>query len=310
MESPAQTRALLKLLPATLILATILFSLGWRALDFSRPVAPEQDWKLAAAHTLKHIQPNDAVWVQPWWDESVLPSLSTLKPEQVLRQRTLINEDLEDISTLWLITAQDRAAEARAWLPIKPSDAQVTTHGQVEVIALKLPKDAVSYPYTLRKHLAQAKVEHVEPKKSPTPCTAWDEANQRWRCPNTADEFQPAASTQELGDEVHDCIWATPPGKNKTLRFSFNEVPLGAKLRLRAGLTLRAARRGGEPVTWRARIDDKTLINEQLPLKHTEWKPYELDTAAWANQRKTLIIEIDAKHDDKRFFCFNGWVLP
>lgn len=304
-------RRAIALLPAALIVIVATANLVGTATNFGRQQPAEADWTSAAAQVVKQSSPDEAVWVNPAWDETALPALLPVG-QQLRRQRELLAEDLEDTKGLWVLTPTQRSAQALERLPLRAESTQRWEHGEVTLLKLTWAKGTTTYPYALRQHLNEARVEHIKTTKGQeqvTPCGPWDERQQRWRCPGQPSDLSPARSTRELGDHVHDCIWAPPPGDDKTLRITFPQVPLQKTLRFRAGLTLRAARRGGAPVTWRVKIGDNQMIDETLPMKTTAWPSYELDTSKWSGEPKDITIELYAQRDDKRFFCFNAWVL-
>ena len=308
------SRRALALAPLLLLLLIAAWSLIWRALDFGRPQAPPSDWQAAAAAVLEGYEPADAIWINPWWDESAMPTLAT-QPAHLLRQRELLPEDLEGVARLWVLTDAWREQEARQRLPSWAYDASAAappqrwSHGQVQRWLLTLPAGATTYPYSLRARLSEAQVWHVDGPQQ-TPCSTYDEAARAWRCPGQASELWVSASTRELGEDFHDCVWAPPPGKGKSLRIRYPQVPLGARLRLRAGLTLRAARLVGEPVSWRVRVAQQTLHEQTLPATQTTWDALDLDTSRWAGSAQPVELEIWTPQQERRFFCFNGWVMP
>jgi len=308
-------RRAIALLPAALIVIVAAANLAGLATNFGRQQPAEADWTDAAAQIVKQSSPDEAVWVNPAWDETALPALLPVG-QQLRRQRELLAEDLEDTTALWVLTPTQRSAQALERLNISPLRAASTQrweHGEVTLLKLTWSKGATTYPYALRQHLNEARVEHIKTTKGKeqlTPCGPWDERQQRWRCPGQPGDLSPARSTRELGDHVHDCIWAPPPGDNKTLRITFPQVPLQKTLRFRAGLTLRAARFVGTDVQWRVYIGQQRLLEETLPQKQTSWEARALDTSKWSGQRQDVRIEVFTKKQDKRFFCFNAWVMP
>lgn len=305
-------RRALAIIPAALILTVAGANLVGLATHFGRQQPEPKDWESAAAQVIKQSSPDEAIWVHPSWDETALPALLPVG-QQLRRQRELIAEDLEDTAALWVLTPTQRSAQALERLPLRAASTQRWEHGQVTLLKLTWPKGATTYPYALRQRLNAARVEHVKTtkgKEQVTPCGPWDETHQRWRCPGQPADLSPARATRELGDHVHDCIWAPPPGEDKTLRITFPQVPLQKTLRFRAGLTLRAARFVGTDLQWRVYVGQQRLLEETLPQKQTSWDARELDTSKWSGQRQDVRVEVFTQRQDKRFFCFNAWVLP
>jgi hypothetical protein len=299
------TGSKLWLLPAGILLAAGLASLI--AQIFILPGGIDAaDWRAPAEYVLEHVGPDDAVTVQPSWNEDPYPYLTEVGP-QIMRQGVLLLEDVHDREHVWLLSETSRLDDALARMPFEPADQK--DFGPVTVVRLD-PPETPKISYDLLEELASAEVTRLKGDKVARRCKNWHSKNRAWYCGKPDKWIFVGEELLDIGGDPHRCIWAHPPADQKRVRIRYADVPLGETFRFRVGLNQRAVRsERGTDVQVRASIGDEYQTQKTIPARVTRWEPIEFDTSSLAGENRDVSIEIWSESVYDRYVCFNGWAL-
>jgi hypothetical protein len=292
------------LIPAALLVVAGIASLIAQIYVLPGDVEAE-DWRAPAEYVLEHIGPNDAVTVQPGWNEDPYPFLTDVG-DRVARQDTLLIEDVHHTDRVWVLAETARLDQALARTPLEASETKA--FGPVSVIRIDMPKEPV-ISYDLLSELDKAEVAHLKDGKVKKQCDKWDAKKRAWHCGRPDKWIFVGQRRLDIGGDPHQCIWAHPPDK-KRLRIVYPDVPLGESFRVRGGLNQRAVRsKRGTDVHYRVSVGDELSADKTIPARETSWEPVDIDTSELAGQTRDVVVEIWSETVFDRLFCFNGWVF-
>ena len=115
-------------------------------------------------------------------------------------------------------------------------------------------------------------------------------------------------SKQELADlelQARRCIWQHPAGP-EPVRAVFEDVPIGERLVVRAGVDYQVARRRTHsPVTLVVSIDD-VIVGELVHRDEDGWSGLDIDTSDRVGRRATVRFESTAVDPTARLFCYSA----
>jgi hypothetical protein len=265
-----------------------------------------EDWRAPAEYILEHIGPNDAVTVQPGWNEDPYPYLTDVGA-QAMRQDTLLIEDVHERDRIWVLAETDRLDEA---LERTPYDATETkAFGPVTVVRIDTPKEPL-VSYDLLSELDNAKVTHLKDGKVVERCENWKGKERAWHCGRPDKWIFVGERRLDIGSDPHRCIWSHPPPDQKRVRIAYSDVTLGEFFRVRGGLNQRSVRsKRGTDVHYRVSVGDDLSADKTIPAAETSWTPVDIDTSELAGQKRDVAVEIWSESVFDRMFCFNGWVF-
>lgn len=295
-----------RLLPLTLLVVGGITSLIAQIWIFPADVEPD-DWREPAAYVKEHIGDRDVVRVHPSWTADPLPHLADVG-ERVRRQHFPLEEDLQDVERIWILSETDRLDGALDRIPFSVDKPTLERFGHVTVARVEVPNSS-QFDYEMLEHLDEATVERVETDGETRTCSNWDEADWRWDC-GAQDQFlYVGRELLVLNDDPHRCIWAHPLDKGRPLRITFPDVSLSKTLRLRAGLNFRASlSKRGTDVQFRVQIGDRTALEHTYGARTSTWFPHDIDTTERSGEEVDVTVEIRSDKVKDRYFCFNGWV--
>lgn len=135
------------------------------------------------------------------------------------------------------------------------------------------------------------------------PCTL--RRGREWHCGRIDPWVHVADTWREVEDlQTQWCIALAVPHHQETMVLRWDDVPLGAHLRVRAGHDVHATRshRGG-PVDMRVFVDDALLWSRRFPPREQPWL---LEDVALPPEQTTGQIRVELHTEDAldRFFCF------
>jgi hypothetical protein len=101
------------------------------------------------------------------------------------------------------------------------------------------------------------------------------------------------------------CIWQHPAGA-EPVRTTFQDVPLGERLIIRAGVDYQVERRRAHaPVTLTVFIDDE-VVGVLVHHDGDGWSGLDIDTSRRIDQRAIVRFETTASEPAERLFCFSA----
>ena len=266
----------------------------------------QEEWREPAAYVKKHLGPDDLVRVHPEWTEDPLPHLESVG-DQISPQERPVAGDFQDVRRVWIVSETERVDGAVDLLPFEPSRPEYERFGDVTVVETRVPSSLQS-SYELLDHLDEAVVERLKNGKVKQTCDNWNPRERRWDCGSKDPWLYVGEKRMMVGGDPHKCFWAHPLPKGKVLRITFPKVPLQKTLRVRAGLSFTASRKGhGDPVRMRVEIDDETRVDHVYPAHDSVWRASDIDTAALSGQRRDVVLKVTAPEIRDRGFCVNGW---
>lgn len=129
----------------------------------------------------------------------------------------------------------------------------------------------------------------------------------RFTCAGAEWSIVAATVIEDQNYRPRRCIWAHPSNRG-TLEVHFDAVPLGQSIRGYAGLPYLFEREWhGTPVELDVLVGGES-IGTYRHLDGEGWKGFELSTAAWAGQTRTVDFRVRSRRDRDRQFCFQASV--
>jgi hypothetical protein len=271
----------------------------------TRPVAQQVDWGAAREYVMAHARREDLVafaptWVDPIGRAQFGPALATLERE-ARADETRFPRALE---------VSIRGAHLPAFASWRRSGEQ--RFGSVSVTTWENPAPAA----VLDDLVSRVDPQHLRVSRGDAECAFVRGTPQtgglgfgptipgnRFVCP--AGAFVGASVVADLDYVPHRCIFAPPPG-NAPLRLRFGDVHFGRSIHGHHALYVEAERdKKGTPVTLSFKAGD-ALLGAVVHRDGDGWKPFELDTSAFAGQKGELEVEISSPGGDRRLYCFEA----
>jgi hypothetical protein len=273
-------------------------------------VAPDADWQAAREYVSAHAAPDDLVafaprWIDPVGREQFGSHIANLQREA--------RGDVTRFPRAFEVSVRGKHLDELAGWTREGAER----FGGVTVTTWKNPA-----PVTILDDL----VSHVDPQHMrvsrvdgarESECAFGRQApssgglgfgpatpSERFACPGGGTVSSSVVT--DLDYYPHRCIFAPAIGGNATVRLRFADVPFGHALRGHHSLYVEHERKKeGPPVTITFRVGDTTLGS----IVHHDgdgWRPFELDTSAFAGQRGELVAEIASPSGQRRSYCFEA----
>ena len=268
-------------------------------------VAPGGDWDAARAYVAAQAKPADLVafaprWADPIGREHFGPGLATLereaRPDETRFPRALevsIRGAHLPAFDGWRRAGEERFGSVTVTTWENPAPAQVLD----DLVSLVDPQHL-----RVSRGDAECNFVHGSPQSGNLgfgPTVPGD----RFVCPGSG--FVGASVVADLDYVPHRCIFAPPPG-NAALHLRFADVRFGRTLHGHHALYVEAERdKRGAPVTISFKTGGSTL-GAVIHRDGEGWKPFELDTSAFAGQRGELDVEISSPGGERRLYCFEA----
>lgn len=307
----------LLLIPIVLLVLLATWSLIGQA-TFLRDSTTPEDWERAATHLTTTLIPeapeHTKIMVWPVWRETPLPHLVEVD-EMLLWQSAPLLEDLQHTTQVLIIAPEDRVNEALDALPFTPTHPpERTDFDSVSTMRVEVPAITQWPSASLAELLPEAKIA-LRQADTLTPCKSWPERAPLpgWRCAGHPRIV--GVSEYELDDEPRRCIMAHAPSKpDATLLLHFptiNPPEHDSTLRIRAGITLRAARLApqNDDLTLRVTLDGALVATRIYAAQASTWEPLDLPVKQ-GQDLSTLTLEVSALSSPQKMFCLNGWIIP
>lgn len=280
-------------------------------------VAPEQDFRDAAAFVRTQHRAGDAITIAPRWAD---PWLRWALGDRI----TLADAGRSDLARyrrLWTLTL--RGVDADEAPQAEPELDQM--FGRVRVRRYALPKPSVRYDFVA--HVRDAQVSRVVNGES-QPCP-WETMppsrggglgvgalfpTKRFSCDARRPWlFVAPLVLEDLNLKPHHCLWQHPQGREPIVS-RFPDVELSDVLRLEGGLYYEHERdRIRGPVHVKVRFEtgaDEHLttrdVGRMIHVDGDGWKRLEIDTRAQKGQRVAVSVEVSADNPHFRSFCWNA----
>jgi hypothetical protein len=273
-------------------------------------VAPDSDWQAARAFVAAHAASEDLVafaprWADPVGREQFGPSVATLEREA--------RADVARFPRAYEVSIRGaHLDELAGW-----SREGAQRFGGVTVTTWKNPAplavidDLVSHvdPQHMRVSRLQGDRESDCPFSRLSPASGGLGAgpampSERFVCPGGSGVS--ASVVADLDYYPHRCIYTPAVGGDASVRLRFLDVPLGRSIQGHHALYVEAERKKqGAPVTITFRIGDTTL-GSVVHHDGDGWRPFELDTSAFAGQRADVVADIASPGGQRRYYCFEA----
>jgi hypothetical protein len=274
-------------------------------------VVPDGDWQAAAGHLRQaNLSPTDALLLAPDW---VSPVARVALGDLMTEQRAAYS-DLAGFTRAFELSARGRRHPALTGLDA----TEVTRVGMLTVREYALGPSPVLYDLT--DHLEHASVS-LHRRDEVLPCP-WRTGRlgrgglgagplmpaARFECdPRHPWVFVGRTINEDLDLRPRRCVWQHPPEAGSRVVTTFEDVPLGARLVLHAGLYYEHERmREHPPFELRVYVDGAEVAH----MTHRDgdgWKRLEAETGAAgarADRRGQVQIEVEAQDPHLRSVCW------
>jgi hypothetical protein len=268
-------------------------------------VPSDESWERASAFVRERFEPGDRIVAAPHWADPI------------------VRNHLGDLSSLRAAAPPDTGGFDRLWeLGIRGATTRTDTatlevsFDDVEVRMWPLRAPRVIYDFV--EELRDARVEILRdgmPRSCPWTRARPDPGGLERGPMRPAERFvcDPKRPWLWVGPtvladlELHPrrCIWQHPAGP-EPLRTIFEDVPLGDRLVVRAGIDYQVAReRRRAPVSLTLVIDEE-VVGELVHHDGEGWSGVEIDTSDRNGQRARVRFETRASDPTARLFCYSA----
>jgi hypothetical protein len=289
---------------ALLVVATLL-SLGLQWHDAHR--MPEHDVVVAANQAISgEVGDRDAVRVAPGWFDTARIGFDT---RHLMLGTDLDEYDRHRFDRLWLLSSASHAAVAArdraAWL--RETEVRFEQSGYRIEVGRVTQTDTVLWDGL--EQIRQARVERQPLQKgAPVACSRWD-AN-AWQCGRVDPYLFVGPVFREMDESFRECVSANALPRGQRWSVLWSQVPLGSKLRFKAGNTYLAHR------SPRGSVVHLSVLLNGIEVAKRDFMPHELgypetvvDTAALRGGIGDIEFRVWAEDHFDRFFCFRPQTL-
>lgn len=289
-----------------LVPAAGLLELGAHVFQ-TNSVTPERDWEAARAYVASHAAPDDLVafaprWVDPVGREVFGSGLATLareaRPDETRFPRAFevaIRGGHVPGLADWRRSSVERFGGISVTLWENPSPAHVLD----DLVSKVDPA-----------HMRVSRVDGGREDDCPWSHGGPQSGELGFGTAVPADRFACAGGGFVGASVVEDteyyprrCIYAPPSGR--TLRLRFQDVRIGHVLHGHHALYVEAEHAMKAPVTITFAIAG-TTVGSAIHRDLEGWKPFELDTSAFAGTQAELIADIECPSGERRMYCFEA----
>jgi hypothetical protein len=242
----------------------------------------------------------DAVRVLPLWYKDARVGLYDLP--MILTQELEENLDLPFVSTLYVpyVHAFDSGLEqTTAHL------SDVETLLDLEHISLLRGQPELEFRalWDATHAIRDANVEAVKGPNRRETCDRWTQ--DAYHCGSFNRWLHVGVRSRDVGDDPRTCIIANPRPHPEAWSISWENVPLGDRLRIRYGYTMWALRatRGGE-LRFNVYVNGEEVHAASLQINDAEYAYVDVPMANVEATEGTVEVRIEADDHFDRFFCF------
>lgn len=290
----------------TLVPAAGMFELGAHIVQ-THSVVLERDWRAAREYVMAHAAPEDLIafaprWADPIGRETFGPGLATIereaRPDETRFPRAFeVGIRGEHVLSLtgWHQLGVERFGAVSVTLLENPSPAHVLD----DLVSMVSPD-----------HLRVSRVEGAREDECLFSHSSAQSGQLGFGTAIPADRFVCSGGGFVGASVVEDteyyprrCIYAPPAGR--TLRLRFADVRIGHVLHGHHALYVEAEHAMKAPVTITFTING-TAIGSAVHRDLEGWKPFELDTSAFAGTRADVVADIDCPTSERRMYCFEA----
>lgn len=293
------SRAALRLLPLSLVVASSLYAAGFWILS-PRSLPTAEDVRAAGEHIRANFAAGDAIAVRPWWAARLRETVGDLPWIQV---RDLAAEDLSRYARLWVWVHDGYESELGG--PFASGTYRLEERrdfGNGALLRYALPRPA-RVLYDFRERLQDARVRMFNGQTA-MPCPRWEQ--DRFVCTNR-DWNYIGRMIVELGDDPREIIWAHP-SDGGPMEVEYTDVPHGATLLVHTGFTPPAARaKEGAPVTLEVEVDGR-VAERIVQENRTGFFPALVDLSPFGAGPHRVVFRVSTPHAGMRHFCFTAEV--
>jgi hypothetical protein len=283
-----------------------LFELGAHVVQ-THSVTSEQDWRAAREYVATHAAPEDLVafaprWVDPIGREVFGPGLATVereaRPDETRFSRAFevgIRGGHLPALAGWHRVGLERFGAVSVTLLENPSPAHV-----LDDLVSKVSPDHLRVSRVDGGREEDCSFSHAGPQSGQLGFGTAVPAD-RFVCAGGG--FVGTSVVEDTEYYPRRCIYAPPPGR--TLRLRFADIRIGHVLRGHHALYVEAEHAMKAPVTITFTINGAP-IGSAVHRDLEGWKPFELDTSAFAGTRAEVVADIDCPTAERRMYCFEA----
>jgi len=281
--------------------ALALWSLVQQHRDFTR--MPSSETTIAGNLLVREgFTHGDVIRNLPWWFDDARLGLPGLP---VLVTRELDEYDRHRFDRMWLLYAtayEADAARERAWFA---SYETVFDAGGYRIDVGPIAPGPRQVLWDAFSDLESAEVMQIDIDGRHRPCDLWTE--DAWHCGRPDRFIFIGRVIREMDDVFRYCISSTAPPDGRRWRVTWNDVPLGNDLRVRAGNTSWGARQyRGSPVELTVMLDSEPVVTHVFPRNTWGYPEFVVDTGARRGSTGEVTVELYADDHMDRFFCFRA----
>jgi len=277
-----------------------MISIAYFALDLylaSRAPTLEQ-WQAAAEVVRLEWREGDTVVFAPQWAQEGAPFFAGLNP---VTGEAVDWYELQKRGRVWSVGFRGAIPEGIFGL----SEVERL---DLEKVTVRLYEPEPTRPkllYDFRVRLEDARVTRVH-KDRREDCEVWrDEA---WHCGTPHPWQNVGRRRMDAGGTIRDVIWAHPLDKGEPLEVRWPAVLFGKRLVVHYGYGQRAvdSENKVEPVTFKVRVGEETVIVATLDVLDNVWHEEVIDTSGRAGQRGEVVFTVTAPDHRDRYFGFTA----
>jgi hypothetical protein len=288
-----------------------LFELCAHLVQVARVVS-DDDWRAASAEVARQVQPDDLVVFAPYWSEPLGRHFFGNKVATLAR---IARPDNSRFPRAFEVSIRGaHLDELQSWKNVDQKKI-----GAITITTLENPAPAkVLFDLVTHVNASEARFSLVDARtQTEKECSFVHGApstgnigfgiaipGSRFACAEGA--FAGVTVMPALDYTARQCIFVPPQGGTSISRLRFSTIEFGRAIHGHHGISVFSERdRTGSPVSLAFTIDDKPLGK----VTHADgdgWKPFEIDTSAYAGQKGVLTVDVQSASSTNRHYCFEA----
>jgi hypothetical protein len=243
----------------------------------------------------------DALAVLPPWSLRPLVHTKRFSP---IGSDALAERPLHRWRRLFALVEPDAAPHLDPLIAKIGAPASEQRYGVVRLLRWDLTGPRATFDFRAR--LRDAKVRITRDGSEAVACDGWN--GREWRCPGRKRWERVESAWHLVSENGQRVVWSHPPGRGEAWEISWDDVPLGDGVVLRAGHTRDGADGAGGPVVVEVWLDDEQVGEATIPPRF-DFRSYVFDTPAKKGAKGRVTVRIHADAPGRQHFAWDGWVF-
>ena len=258
----------------------------------------------SVSRTKREAARREPIYLVPWYATEAREYLGDLYPQAI---RFPERDGLESKVGVWIYGLWGKEKDLYSELRRLGFErvTQKSFSGVITVEYWRQSSQKYQVKWNALEQIKSAVVTIKSPGERDIHCRRWLASKKRWICPRDSSWQYVGVEWHRMGEATRECIWAHPP-KNGYLQISFPETPVGDRLHINGGHTLRASTRAKASVLLKAQMGEQPDEAVDFAIKDT-WKSVAVN-ASLSVSTATLSFSVSSSDNGANHFCFTAEV--